>query len=231
MLSSIWHGSVDAEENNDVYNYKKTLEHFLRRYSSKSNNTKKGMMGELLSHILIPKYLSNLNVISIMKNKEESSIRKGFDIVYFKDEDSSIWYCEVKSGGDEDTNEINFKNKERINEAKKGIKEILSREDSTVWQSVLTDVRSTIFNSKKIPKISAILKSDFPNTSNINTKKNVILSSVIYKDMSTKICPFKLIECKSKIDEENIFSGLIVFSIQKTTYIKIEKFLMEESNY
>ena len=80
MLSSIWHGSVDANER-PQFNYNTTVKRFLERYQTKTSDTKKGMIGELLSHLLIPLYI-NLSPISIMKNKEENSIRKGFDIVY-----------------------------------------------------------------------------------------------------------------------------------------------------
>jgi len=76
LLSSIWHGSVDAEQR-PQFTYQNTVKRFLERYTSKTPDTKKGMIGELLSHLLIPLYVE-LDAISIMKNKEENSIRKGF---------------------------------------------------------------------------------------------------------------------------------------------------------
>jgi hypothetical protein len=39
------------------------------RYQEQSDNTKKGIIGELLTHILIPSYISDLEVISIMKKQ------------------------------------------------------------------------------------------------------------------------------------------------------------------
>jgi hypothetical protein len=74
MLGSIWHGAVDSAERKQ-FNYSSTVKRFLERYTEKTPDTKKGMIGELLAHLLIPNYV-DLQAISIMKNKEENSIRK-----------------------------------------------------------------------------------------------------------------------------------------------------------
>lgn len=228
MLSSIWHGAVDSTERAQ-FNYKNTIKRFLERYNPKTASTKKGMIGELLSHLLIPQYI-DLSAISIMKNKEENSIRKGFDIVYTNQE-NSIWYCEVKSGGDTNNSEdIDAKNKELLNKAKTDIQSHSSGDRATLWDSVLIDVNSTIFNKNKKINIKKLLDKHHPDTANRNLDRNVILSSVLYKKLDTKISSNNLKTYKSNIDTENIFVGLIVFSIQKETYTKIENFLTEESN-
>lgn len=230
VLNSIWHGSKNYQENQDIYEYKNTLRDFLNRYNNQSPNTKKGIIGELLTHILIPKYIVDFEVISIMKNKEERSIKKGFDIVYSNNVLKNIWYCEVKSGGDEDTLDINDKNSERLDAAKKGIQDMFDSNRTTLWDSVLNDVNLTIFNSKEQINIKQLLKADHPNSKNRNMDRNVILSSVLYKTLDKKICPLKLDIYKSSIDKKSIFVGLILFSIQKPTYKKIEDFLVEEAN-
>ena len=227
-LSSIWHGSVDASERQQ-FNYNTTVKRFLERYKTKTPDTKKGMIGELLTHLLIPIYV-NLNAISIMKNKEENSIRKGFDIVY-TDDNNSIWYCEVKSGGDTNTTEnINTKNKALLNKAKEDIIEHTLGNRATLWDSVLIDVNSTIFSSNKKIDIKKLLDEDHPDADNRNLDRNVILSSVLYKKLDTKICSVELKDHKLNIEAEKIFVGLIIFSIQKETYKKIETFLISESN-
>lgn len=228
MLSSIWHGSVDANER-PQFNYNTTVKRFLERYQTKTSDTKKGMIGELLSHLLIPLYI-NLSPISIMKNKEENSIRKGFDIVY-TDENNLIWYCEVKSGGDTNTTEnINTKNISLLNKAKEDIAEHSLGNRSTLWDSVLIDVNSTIFNSHKKIDIKKLLDEDHPDTENRNLDRNVILTSVLYKNLDVKICPNNLKNYKLGTDTENIFVGLVVFSIQKETYLRIEDFLISQFN-
>ncbi|MCB4763506.1 MAG: DUF1837 domain-containing protein [Sulfurovum sp.] len=228
MLSSIWHGAVDAEKL-PPFSYKNTIKRFLERYNPKTPDTKKGMIGELLTHLLIPKYL-DLEAISIMKNKEENSIRKGFDIVYSNNEDL-VWYCEVKSGGDTNTTEdINDKNKELLNKAKEDIKDHAMGDRATLWDSVLIDVNLTVFNADRRSDIKELLGEHHPDTENRNLDRNVVLSSVLYKKLDAKICPSILNTYKLNIDREFLFDGLIVFSIQKETYRSIEDFLVEESN-
>jgi hypothetical protein len=102
---------------------------------------------------------------------------------------------------------------------------------STLWDSVLIDVNSTILNSKKKTKIKDLLDTHHPDSEGRNMDRNVILSSVLYKNIHPKICPDTLKVYKESIDGEKIFSGLIVFSIQKPTYTKIENFLITESNF
>lgn len=228
MFSSIWHGAVDSLER-PQFTYKHTIKRFLERYELKKDDTKKGMIGELLTHLLIPQYI-DFNAISIMKNKEENSIRKGFDIVY-TDDNNSIWYCEVKSGGDTNTTEnINTKNKALLNKAKEDIIEHTLGNRATLWDSVLIDVNSTIFSSNKKIDIKKLLDEDHPDADNRNLDRNVILSSVLYKKLDTKICSVELKDHKLNIEAEKIFVGLIIFSIQKETYKKIETFLISESN-
>jgi hypothetical protein len=229
LLSSIWHGAVSAEENQEIYNYSETLKDFLERYDAQSTNTRKGIIGELLAHLLIGNYIPKLDVVSIMKNKEEKSIKKGFDLVYCNNRDKQIWYCEVKSGGDVDNLKVDDKNNERLNAAKSSIKEMFQSDRCTLWQSVLNDVNLTIFNSKKRIDISKLLKKDYPGVENRNLDRCVILTSVIYKKLENKVCMDKIKEYKTRVDSENIFAGLIVFSIQKPTYTKIVTFLKEES--
>jgi len=228
IFSSIWHGVVDSEERSQ-FNYSNTVKRFLERYDLKTPDTKKGMIGELLSHLLIPEYI-NLSAISIMKNKEENSIRKGFDIVYCN-EKNTIWYCEVKSGGDTNTTEdIDTKNKELLNKAKSDIQSHSMGDRATLWDSVLIDVNSTIFNSDRKINIKKLLDKHHPDSEDRDMDRNVILSSVLYKRLTSKISSKKVNTYKSNIDEESVFVGLIVFSIQKPTYKKIEEFLIEESN-
>ncbi len=228
MLSSIWHGAVDSQERQQ-FNYKNTLKRFLERYNPKTPDTKKGMIGELLSHLLIPQFI-DLNAISIMKNKEENSIRKGFDIVY-SNNCNSIWYCEVKSGGDtNNTEDINIKNKQLLNNAKTDIQNHTLGDRATLWDSVLIDVNSTVFANNKKIDIKELLDEHHPDSEDRNMDRNVILSSVLYKSLDTKISQDGLKSYKTDIDKENIFVGLIVFSIQKETYTKIENFLTQEVN-
>ncbi|MEI6528279.1 MAG: hypothetical protein WCO10_01230 [bacterium] len=227
MLNSIFHGSAEVKENSEIYNYKNTVINFVDRYKNHSEKTKKGMIGELLTHLLIPRCISNFESISIFKNKEEKSIKKGFDIVYFDKND--LWYCEVKSGENKNINSINQCNSNLLNKAKTQANTTTRSTRSTLWDSVLTDIHLTIFNSKKRKKVRELLNNDHPSSSPRNLERNVVLTSVIFNKHEEKICIDKLKKYGEKVEDEKIFTGLLIFSIQKSTYEKIEHFLIEES--
>jgi len=226
MLSGIFHGKKNAVENEDIHGYKSTISNFLERYQNQTKNTQKGMIGELLVHLLIPRYIEHMESISIFKNKEEQSIKKGFDVVYF--DKSKLWYCEVKSGGDVSKTTADEHNIILLDRAKNQIKETAICKRSTLWDSVLMDVHLTIFNEKKQLKIKELLKNDHPNIENRNLNRNVILSSVLYKHLDDRVDFDKVVEYRNNLLGEDCFSELIVFSIQKHTYKKIEEFLISE---
>lgn len=227
-------GSV-ISKGNDIYNLKNTLKRFLEMYSfnkdgsAKSSKIKKGIIGELISHVLIPEILPHLKMISVMRNKEENSMKKGFDSIYF--DNSNIWYCEVKAGGDEGSAEdASKKNKALLGKAKNDLRNDVYGDRDSLWYSAVVDVDATISSNNRRIKIKKLLHQDHPDTSNRDINRNVIMSSVLYKNLESKICPKNLKDYKTNIDNEEIFSELIVFSTQKSTYKKIEQFLKEESN-
>ena len=233
IFPGLRNGSV-ITEGNDIYNFKNTLKRFLEMYSfnkdgsGKSTKIKKGIIGELISHILIPEILPHLKMISVMRNKEENSMKKGFDSIYF--DKSNIWYCEVKSGGDENSKEsVNKKNKELLGKAKVDLKKDVYGDRDSLWYSAIVDVDVTISDSNKKINIRDLLHQDHPDKKNRNMNRKVIMSSILYKNLESKICLNNLRDYKINIDNENIFSELIVFSTQKPTYTKIEEFLIEES--
>ncbi len=234
FLTSIFHGEADVIEDPDIYNFKDTLSEFMERYQSKNSKIKKGMIGELLTHVLIKSYIDEFQSISVFKNKEEKSIKKGFDIVYFNDSDDRIWYSEVKAGGDTPLsirrNTNDQYNRILLERAKTQIAEEVIGERFALWDSVKTDIQKTISSLSTKNKIKNLLKKDFPNAVGRNLDRNIILVSVLYRATNTKI-DFE--EIKSYRDtthtNEPVFTDLIVFSIQKETYIKIEQYLELEN--
>lgn len=228
-LSYICHGKNEVEEYHlDHHSYKKTLTEFLKRYSSKSLEIKKGIMGEFIAHLIINKVLPNLNTISIFFNKEDLSMRKGFDLNYIDVEGNVVWYGEVKSGELNDTASPDDKNKQLLGAAKNGVAELLSGQRPNLWNSVIIDAGLS-FASDQRKKVKELLDGDIREIEeNSVVKKNAILVSVLFHDAGNKITPESVKEHLSKIVTEDIFSDVILFSIQKSTYTKIESFLNEE---
>lgn len=99
-LTRICHGADQASKDRAIYKYPATIKHFWNeRYSRKPWETRIGMLGELLSHVIILKLFPNFDVVSPFFNMEEKSIRKGFDLLLYEASTNNIWITEVKSGG------------------------------------------------------------------------------------------------------------------------------------
>ncbi|MFA6077313.1 MAG: Hachiman antiphage defense system protein HamA [Candidatus Paceibacterota bacterium] len=228
-LGSICHGKSEVEEYGlDRHSYKKTLAEFLTRYTSKTENTKKGMMGEFIAHLIINKVLPNFKTITILFNKEDLSIRKGFDLTYVEIEGGVIWYGEVKSGEICANETSDSKNKSLLIDSKNGMREFLSGQRPNLWNSVIIDVGLSLAHQDR-KKVKDLLDADISQIQEEGSvKKNAILISVLFHDVANKISVESVKDHLAEIASEDIFEKVILFSIQKSTYSRIEDFLREE---
>lgn len=228
QLQGVWSGFAEADSLPEFYSYKKTLTSFLERYYPKSDDTKKGMIGELLSHILMNYHDNKLTSLSILKNKEEKSIKKGFDIIYCHLEDNKLWYAEVKSGRSE-TKKVNSSDYNIIllNRAKSSIGEMLAEKRNALWESALIDVTLAIKENQGRLNLKQLLSDDAPSI-NPNQKKNVILISTLYHDLTDSIDELNVSDFLANTINEDLFEGIIVVSIQKSTFETVAKFLSDE---
>ena len=128
-LATICYGVEQTQSNCGIYSYEETVKDFIHRYKTqkdKSESRKKGMIGELLVHIIL-ELEGKYSTASPFFNMEESSFKKGFDIVLFEEDSKELWITETKSG------EIQKKQKNAnsavsglINTAKKDLKKRLN---------------------------------------------------------------------------------------------------------
>ena len=229
-LNKICYGRAEVEQYAlEIHSYKNTLVEFIKRYSTKSENIKKGMMGELLGHLIINKILPQLETISIFFNKEEQSIRKGFDLTYIELGKNIIWYGEVKSGELNGKEKIDKKNSDLIHTSKSGILDFFSGNRPNLWTSVINDVGLTIAQKDR-KKIKELLDADIKDLQTQNSiNKNAILISVVFHDSGNKITFDSIKKELEIITADQSFEGVIIFSIQKSTYTKIAEFLESEA--
>lgn len=226
QLQGIWNGFSNTESLPDFYSYKNTLSSFLDRYNSKSDETKKGMIGELLSHILLGQQDNNLTSLSILKNKEERSIKKGFDIIYCEIENNKLWYSEVKSGASNIATATDY-NDVLLKRAKDGIQGMINEKRSSLWESALFDVSATIKECDGQLNLQELLSNDSPRMTT-EQSKNAILISVLYNDLTDEIDINRVESFRNSVIAECIFLDTIVISIQKATFLAVSDFLNNE---
>ena len=228
QLQGVWSGFAEADSLQEFYSYKNTLAWFLERYNTKSENTRKGMISELLSHILLNYQDNKLTSLSILKNKEEKSIKKGFDIIYCHLENNKLWYSEVKSGSSETgkDNSTDY-NKVLLNRAKSSIGAMINERRNSLWESALYDVSAMIKESEGRLNFKQLLSNDSPSL-NPHQTKNVILISTLYHNLIDCIDENSVNEFLVNTIQEGAFEDVIIVSIQKNTFETVANFLSHE---
>lgn len=230
-LSKICYGAAKASGNSEVYAYKHTLNEFLRRYDSKPTNIKKGMVGELLAHVLLLHFKDNLNSINPYFNMEEESIKKAFDLVLRDIDTKELWFSEVKSG-ELQSQTSRQKANTLLNTANRELREKLDSTRSALWQNAingaLLSIETTILKTE-IDKILLEYNSNAILGTSTSSKYNGILISVIYADLSDEITIENIEEKHQIFEAESNFKSLITFAIQKSTYEAVVCFLKNEA--
>lgn len=232
-LSRICHGADQASRDRVIFKYPATLKVFLDRYCSKSWETKIGMMGELLSHVIILKLFPKFDVVSPFFNMEEKSIKKGFDLLLYESSQNSVWITEVKSG-EKTTNKTSCAaTRSLLNKARNDLKVRLAEQELNHWQNAINAARSSIHaKSDYRESVLEILELEgelVENNSATASDNNVFLISVLFNDISDKTTEVTLNNFTSNLESKNIFNAIFVLSLQKGTFKKIECFLQEEA--
>lgn len=214
------------------YEYKSVLKDFIERIHKnngklKSNKHLKGIVGELLSHALIKNRLTNMIPMSFLFNLEEESPKKSFDIIFMEKNNLELWFSEIKAGslGKKD-NSSQDKNKKLLRKAKNFLNNKFNNIKLSCWSNAINHAMKINLNNREsiIKKLSDL----YNEKDSIDNSKNVILSAVVYNNTRDKISLNDTKKEKNDIEAKKEFNKIIVFSIQKNTYIKVIDFLKSE---
>ncbi len=234
QLSEICHGLSDGKSTRIAYNYQNTLKEFFKRYSEKTLNQKKGMIGELLSHILFLAYFENFDTVSPYFNSEERNVKKGFDLILYNIKDSEIWITEVKSGHLHKDKNANETTKDLLGTAKRDLNIRLNENNLALWKNAIVGAKNSLDNytdKKELVKdILEEIQDTVANENTISNDKNVILVSNLFHSLTDSIQINTAKDFSETLSSENIFNNHIIVSIQKETVEKIESFLESELN-
>lgn len=233
-LSVICHGSHASDYlENLMYCYRSTVKSFIERYDKKKDETKKGMVGELLSHIIITTLFDEYSIVSAFFNLEEKSIKKGFDILLFNIVNNTVWITEVKSGNMHAGKTHDQTTAILLNTAKTDLIKRLNEQETQYWYNAINHVRVAVRDEDD--HRSVLLKilrekhgKDAATGKAKSQDKNVVLISNLFAPLSTKVSHGPVQSLAVKLKAENVFSEILVFSIQKATYQKIIAFLQAE---
>lgn len=234
-LSAICHGVDQAQSKSKLYSYKSTIKEFIIRYKDSTRSSeerKKGMIGELIVHMILEiegKYIT----ASPFFNMEERSFKKGYDVALFEPILEELWITEVKSGSKQKAQKnASSAIQGLINTAKNDLMDRLSNPKTSLWLNALNAAKVSMSNNNSqkdvVIKLLEQCGEDALDDNIQSDQFNVILSSALFYTLSD---PFEkeVVQKKyNKIIKENIFKKIIIMAIQKNTFEAVYDFLESE---
>ena len=232
-LSSICHGPADAESGRSSYSYKSTLKEFVKRYSTKRDTHQKGMIGELLLHIIMLELLDDFEVDSPFFNLEERSAKKGFDVVVNKKSTNELWITEVKSGEQHKDKDTSGTAIELINAAKNDLIKRLNGDSIQLWNNAVHGAKIAIHEHRDSRKAIISLLEDLQDAANEDSVSsddlNVILVGTVFNNLNDRINELQISNKHTSLNRKSKFKKICLIAIQKSTYQAVFDFLESES--
>lgn len=155
------YGSVLAGEDPDYYSFDLTIEEFFKLYDAKSDDSKLGLAGELVVHLLLPHGHHRLVSACVYFNKEEHNVKKGFDLTFRDQGDGGLWYGEVKSGRVNDLQTADTKVRRLIGDAELGLHKMFTVDvRKKRWDAAILDADAALHGSDA-SSVKQLLRADF----------------------------------------------------------------------
>lgn len=233
-LSAICHGVAKADSGSALYCYKSTLKEFLKRYTQKSPDQQKGMIGELLLHMLISESLNEYEINSPFFNTEERNVKKGFDVVLNKKGSTDIWLAESKSGELHTGKNTSQTVVDLIGKAQNDLYNRLNGDSVSLWYNAVNGASLAIKQERDDKEaIIALLENHgilADNSELKSTDMNVILVGTVFNATTDPIQVSKIQEKYVRVDNSKKFRNVYLVAIQKNTYTAIYDFLESEAS-
>ena len=219
LLVTICYGK--EQEELEIISFDETIEELNKRIERKTDEQKAGMIGELLFHLKSFEKLKNYSHISIYLNREERSVKKGFDVLLF--DGKKVWYTEVKSRENAQNDNITDSHVSKIQEAITDVKGKFSSNNKNYWLTAKSNIANV--EEKELKKqIADILTKEIDE----QIEKNAIGVSAVFKKDIDNIDKKKV---KEVLDiEKNNFKNIVAVCISHEDYKKMVKILKELEN-
>lgn len=212
------YGRVNAAEDSDYYSLETTIKEFFRLYDAKSDTTRLGIAGELIVHLLLPHGHERLVSAALYLNKEESAIKKGFDLTFYDEVDDGLWYGEVKAGRVNPAESADSKVRDLVGLAERGLHKMFTTDiRKKRWDAAQLDADATL-NSKQANTVKNLLRADFKTIRLGNAAEvRALLCGVVMHQLDLgEIDATTGQVLIDSITERGRFAGLRILLIQQT---------------
>ena len=235
-LVAVCHGVDQSQSSLKIYSYKETVKEFIKRYKTNNNvseDRKKGMIGELLVHIVL-ELEGRFFAASPFFNMEERSLKKGYDVTLFENATDELWIAEVKSGNIQK----NQKNASSaavglINTAKNDLKIRLNDSNTSLWMNALNAARVSMSDSNHqkdaVMELLGQCADNAVDGNNSSDSFNVILAANLFHPLSEQMEANKVGKKYTKVVQEGLFKKVFIMVIQKETFDAVYDFLESEA--
>ena len=241
-LSKICYGESNAASGRPTYSYKNALKHFLHLYENinetstqKTENRKKGLVGELLVHVIMLEFYTDYSINSAFFNLEEHSYKKGFDVVLSNKISKEIWILETKSGNLKKDKNNNDTIKSLLSIGKSDLKKRLNENNDLLWQNAINHAKCYMDDQNNDEK-DAVLKllGDYADNATLEKLKstdiNVMLAGMLFYDITDKFSEESVSNTYTNYKQKNEFKDIHLIAMQKNTYAAIVDFLKAEQS-
>ena len=236
-LVKVCYGYDQAQSERRIYSYKVTVKEFIKRYKTNndaSEERKKGMIGELLVHVILD-VEGRFIAASPFFNMEERSFKKGFDVSLFEPDTNELWITEVKSGKKQ-KQQANASSAivGLINTAKNDLNTRLNEQNTNLWVNAIHAAQVSM--SSRGNQKDAVIRlleqcaDDAVDGNNSSDSFNVVLAGTLFHPMSERMEASKVKQKYTRVANENLFKKIFVMAIQKETFEAVYDFLESEAN-
>lgn len=184
-LAEYCYGRVKAAEDPDeYYSFDLTIVEFFKLYDTKDEDTQLGLAGELVVHLLVPHGHAHLISAAAFFNKEESNVKKGFDLTFYDSRNGGLWYGEVKSGRVNDDQTADIKMRSLIGIAERGLHRMFTSDvRKKRWDAAVLDADATL-QSGQATSVKKLLRTDFKTINDGGRAKvRALLCGVVVRDL------------------------------------------------
>ena len=221
-LVAVCYGADQAQSALKIYSYKESI----------SEDRKKGMIGELLVHVIL-ELEGRFTTASPFFNMEERSFKKGYDLALFEGATNELWIAEVKSGKiQKNQKDASSAAVGLINTAKNDLKMRLNDTNTSLWLNALNAAKvfmSDNNNQKEVVmKLLGQCADDAVEENNSSNSFNVVLSATLFHNISERMEAARIEKKYFRIIGEKLFKKVFIMIIQKETFEAVFDFLESE---
>ena len=217
-LADYCYGSTFVEDDPESTTLENVLHEFFRTYDAKPHNVKVGLAGELVFYILYPNLSLNLAITSIYFNKEESNVKKGFDLTFFSSDEKELWYGEIKSGELNGIDCINQKIEERIKEAAQGLYAMFKTNVAAKrWDAAKLDAYVTLKGAERTSVLQLLGndKNEALKETEIKQKNAIVVGVVMHDHLRDKISMNPIAGIQLTNEQQTFFAKRKIIAIQQ----------------